>query len=428
MAEAAEAATNRKPIRWTCRICGAPDSVVPFLSLGTLALGNAFVPLDEAVHEPSFPLDVGFCEACYLVHVVTPAPVESLEKVYRNYSYVPTGRTLADHYDRLAADIVSVVRPSERALFVDIGSNDGLLLSRIRHLAPGVRLVGVEPATRIAGIATERGIPTISGFFGPATADRIRTDQGAATVISTTQVLQHIRDPVALLRSVSGLLAPEGVFVTEGRAYFPDVAEKLSFDTFYHELLCCFTLNSLEKLLARAGLMVFHAERTEAYGGSLRVFAQKEGGTREVRSSVRDLRGYEAKQGLREADTYRAFGKRVEAVRDRIAAIVRDLRSRGHSVAGYGAPSTGTTLLAYCGLGKNEVEYIVDDNPLKQGLVTPGTHIPIVAPDGPSTHPPDYLLLIAWRLREEILAKVGPWRKSGLHGVILPLPHPEVVE
>ncbi|MGP8109584.1 MAG: class I SAM-dependent methyltransferase [Thermoplasmata archaeon] len=413
--------------RTVCRVCGAPEGVRPFLSLGSLPMGNAFIAPAEIPDEQQFPLDIGFCERCCLVQIVEPAPVSAIEKVYRNYSYVPTGATLERHYRALAADIVSTVTPRPDALFVDIGSNDGLLLRSIRAHAPGCGIVGVEPSPKISEIARGHGVPTINRFFDEAAADELLSLHGPADVISATQVLQHIRDPVRLLRSVVRMLRPNGVLVLEGRAYFPDVAEKVAFDTFYHELLFCFTLHSLQNLLAQAGFVVFRAERSDAYGGSLRVFAQKREGTREPLASVAKTLSEEVRAGLDRFDAYARFGAQVEGLRTALRRTVNAVRSSGQTISAYGAPSTGTTLLSYCGFGLDQIEYIVDDNPLKQGLVTPGSHIPITDSSALEQRPTDCVLILAWRLKDEILARLAPLRGSRIKGVIIPLPTPELV-
>ena len=422
------ATTVSSDVRTNCHVCGEASGVRAFLSLGDLAPGNAFVPASAIPKERTFPLTMGVCDHCHLVQIVEPAPVEAIDEVYRNYSYVPTGATLAAHYIALAEDVVRVAEPRTGALYLDIGSNDGLLLRSLRDLAPGARIVGVEPSARIAQIARDHGVPTIEGFFDSAAADEVSARFGPVDVASTTQVLQHVRDPVALLRSVRRLLRPEGVLVIESRAYFPDVNDKVSFDTFYHELLYCFTLHSLERLLSQAGFSVFHAERNAIYGGSLRVFAQIDGtGQRSIDRSVNTLRAAEDVGGILRFATYASFATRVEAVRSRLRTLVMELASKGGLIAGYGAPSTGTTLLGYCGLGSEVVSYIVDDNPLKQGLVTPGTHVPITSSSALADRPPDYVLVIAWRLREEILSRLAPLRGGRLKGVIVPLPVPELI-
>jgi len=412
----------------SCPGCGTAGGIRRFLSLGSIPPGNAFVRAADLGDERSFPLDMGVCGTCQLVQVVEPVPPETLEKVYRNYSYVPTGSTLAQHYRGLAEEMVQVLRPSDGALFADIGSNDGLLLRSVHAAAPAVRIAGIEPSPKISEIARGHGVPTITRFFDAAAADELLATFGPATAVSATQVLQHIRDPLAFLRQVDRMLAPEGVLVLEGRAYFPAVVEKVSFDTFYHELLFCFTLQSLERLLGRAGFAVFHAERTEAYGGSLRVFAQrKTTGRRGVHPSVATARAFESAARVGDPETYTGFGRRVEEVRARLREMVLGLRAQKRVIVGYGAPSTGTTLLSYCGLGDGTLDYIVDDNPLKQGLVTPGTHIPITDLASMGRNPPDYVLLIAWRLKDEILPKLSSAPGGRLRGAIVPLPTPEIV-
>lgn len=410
----------------TCRLCGGAGSVRTFLSLGRMPPGNAFINPEEVPNERAFHLDIGFCTRCYVVEVIRPAPASSLEKVYQHYSYIPTGATLTKHYQALANELIHIVRPSKGSLFLDIGSNDGLLLSSIHAEDPSSRVVGVEPSSRIAGIARERGVQTINRFFDSVAAREVRSKFGRPQVITMTQVLQHIRNPLALLNLVEDLVDPGGVLVLEGRAYFPDVVQEMAFDTFYHELLFSFTLHSLGWLLRQAGFAVFHAERQSSYGGSLRVYAQKKDRRREAGISVRSLLDAERAAGLDRFATYRKFGNKVDGIRAQIVGIVSDLKSLGFTIVGYGAPSTGNTLLAYCGLGPQSVDYIVDDNPLKQGLVTPGTHIPITDVAYLRRHPPDYVLLIAWRLKKDILSRLGTLGNLGIKGIIVPLPKPAV--
>jgi SAM-dependent methyltransferase len=410
-----------------CRGCGDPGSIDGFLSLGEMPLGNAFIPPSEIAGEVRYPLEMGVCRSCFLVQVVDPAPVAALEKVYRNYSYVPTGKTLEDHYDAFAADVLRTIDPAPGSLFVDIGSNDGLFLSKLRRHRPDARVVGVEPSTRPADLARARAITTVQGFFDAATAGAVRSQFGPAHVLSATQVFQHLREPHRFLELADSLLEPGGVLVLEGRAYFPDVDEKVSFDTFYHELLFCFTLHSLSRLLERSGFGIFHAEHQEIYGGSLRVFAQRKDGGRPVDPSVPRLLAREREQGVADVATYVAFGRKVEGVRQQVVRLVRDLRKGGERIVGYGAPSTGNTLLCYCDLDQKVLDYIVDDNPLKQGLVTPGTHLSIENSAEITKRPPAYILVIAWRLQEEIVAKLRPLRDQGLRGILIPLPHPEVL-
>ncbi len=414
--------------RTVCRVCGAPGAVRPFLSLGSLPMGNAFIAPKEISGEQQFPLDIGFCESCYLVQIVEPAPVSAIEKVYRNYSYVPTGATLERHYRALAADIVSTVTPRPDALFVDIGSNDGLLLRSVRAQAPNCGIVGVEPSPKISEIARGHGVPTINRFFDDAAADELLSLHGPADVISATQVLQHIRDPVRLLRSVdadapaerrprsrrsgrTSLMSPRRSRST------PSTTSSCSASPFTRSRTC--SPRRVSWYSARRG-----ATRT---AGRLRVFAQKREGTREPLPSVAKTLSDEVRAGLDRFDAYARFGAQVEGLRTALRATVNDVRSSGQTISAYGAPSTGTTLLSYCGFGRDQIEYIVDDNPLKQGLVTPGSHIPITDSSALEQRPTDCVLILAWRLKDEILARLAPLRGSRIKSVIIPLPTPELV-
>lgn len=388
--------------------------------------GNGFLPPAEISSERSFPLSMGVCAQCHTVQVMDPVPEEDLKQVYRNYSYVPTGATLSAHYRDLAGDIVAVTKLEPGALVVDVGSNDGLLLHSILGHRPGLRVAGVEPATRIAQLARDRGIPTVNRFLDDEAVTEIRTRFGPARIVSATQVFQHLRRPADFLRAVSTLLDRGGVLVIEGRAYFPQVSATNSFDIFYHELLFCYTLTSLAEILRRSGFSIFRASKQSVYGGSLRIYASRTDEAPPTDGSVRAILEEEANSGISDRKTYEAFGSRVATARDELGRMVRDLRSKGMSLSGYGAPSTGSTLLNYCGFGPETIGYIVDDNPLKQGLVTPGTHIPILASSAFRDRPSDYVLVLAWRLRDEILTNLSALSLNGLRGAIVPLPRSEI--
>jgi hypothetical protein len=405
-----------------CGACGS-ETVRGFLSFGKLPLGNAFLKPDEIESEQKFDLDLGFCLNCSLVQQLRPAPRSSLVQVYKNYRYVPVGGSLRNNLVGLSQSVYDDFHLRSDSFFVDIGSNDGALLSGVVNRC---RTLGIEPATEISDMARERGIETITGFFTHDLVETILSKYGAADIVTATQVLQHVSDLPQFVRDVYLLLKTDGILVVEGR-YFADTVRKFSFDTVYHEMLSFFTLNSLSKLLEPVGIEIFRAELVDVYGGSLRIYAKKkENESIPVEDSVSDLLREENALGLQNFETYVAFAKKVIELRDQLHELVVKLADRG-TIAGYGAPSTGTTLLNFCKLGKEYLEYVVDDSPLKQGFLTPGTHIPIVDSSELATRRPDYLLLIAWRLKNEILPKVSSHRKNGT-SIIVPLPEIEVLE
>ena len=395
-----------------CRICKTP--VFQFLSLGTLPLGNAFLRAPEEFdQEPRFPLTLGFCPACALVQQMTPPPVELLKSDYRQYRYVPVGDSLRGHLAALGREVAEGLKPE--SLVVDIGSNDGALLASIKDRC---QVLGIEPAEEISEQAKQAGVPTLTAFFDEKLAERIVRAYGHADVVTCTQTLQHIPDLSGFLAGVGTLLKPEGMFVVEGR-YFPATMRQCTYDTIYHEMLVYFSLHSLKALLERHGLVVFKAERTPTYGGSLRVYAGYEG---QGDSSVSAILQGERDRGVDRLVPYLEFANRVEKMGRELQELVVGLKAKGARIAGYGAPSTSTTLLGFCGIGADMVEYIVDDNPLKQGLFHPGTHIPIVSAQALEQKPPTHLLILAHQFENLIM------ERTKLLGAkyILPVP-PRVV-
>jgi ubiquinone/menaquinone biosynthesis C-methylase UbiE len=408
-----------------CKGCGS-DLVKQFFSFGRLPMGNAFLRKDQMEAEPTFGLDLGFCEGCKLVQQINPAPREVIESVYKNYAYVPFGNTLEAHYGGLGRTIANELKLTKDSFALDIGSNDGILLRSIK-LSGGCRILGVEPAVRISETARKSGVPTVTAFFAPEVASTIAKEHGLADVVTITQVLQHVTDLVQFLRDAIRLVKPTGCLVIEGR-YFGETIKKVSFDTVYHEMLYFFTLESLENLLGRMGMEVFKAEQIDIYGGSLRIYSRRvsESKKGEVDTSRNQLLDLERNtMHLNRFSTYADFAKKVYLLRDELHDLLVGIKKSGKAIAGYGAPSTGTTLLSFCGLGKDVIDYVVDDSPLKQGLLTPGTHIPIVPSSQLTNHPPDYLLVIAWRLADDIVAKVKPLLPNV--DLIIPLPSPKIV-
>ncbi len=409
-----------------CGVCGS--EVRPFLSFGKQPLGNAFLKKEDFDKEKRFELELGLCVKCKLVQQTHPPPVEALESDYRNYAYVPFGTTLAAHYQEMAGQAVLKAGINDKSLTVDVGSNNGLLLGIVGRLT-GCRILGVEPAERISQIARDSGVPTITSFFTKDIARHISITQGYADLVVCTQTLQHIPDVNEFVSNLGSLLKPEGLLLIEGR-YFGATMAKRSYDTVYHEMQWFFTLRSLEELLNRNGLYVAHAEENDIYGGSLRVYARKAVTERLNQAPNPPYQGVvselEDQQQLADLRTYRRFARLVRTHRDRLAKLLWKLEGEGKKIAAYGAPSTSATLLNYCGIGSKILSYVVDDSPLKQGLYTPGTHIPIVSSERFAADPPDYLLLNAWRLKSEILPKVSKQRKRGMK-IIIPLPEIEVI-
>lgn len=407
--------------RTSCRVCLRTD-LKTFLSLGETPLANRFVKADQlGLPEPRFPLDVQFCPHCGQVQL---GYVVSAEVLFRDYIYVSsTSETMREHFARYAAEVAERVG-SANPLVVEIASNDGCLLKAFKGRP--VRILGVEPAQNLAQLAARDGVPTLSDFFTSVTAEEILRRHGSAKAILANNVLAHVDDLDDFCAGIQLLLAEDGILYIEV-PHLLDLIRRLEFDTIYHEHLSYFALGTLSILFARFGMAVVDVKKVGVHGGSLRVsVAKKKGRGRESRS-VDPILTEEVKSGLTSWDTFIGFGQAVEQLRGDLLALLHRLKSQERAaLAGYGAPAKGNTLLNYCGIGRNLLDYIVDRSSFKQGLFTPGTHIPIFVPDRLLADHPDYVLLLAWNFKDEVLRQQDVYRKSGGRFVI-PLPQPTVI-
>lgn len=406
--------------RESCRVCDGRD-LVKFLELGPQPLANAFLPPEPTAWkgEEKFPLDLYWCRACHHVQLLD---VVSKETLFSHYLYFSTtSRTIPAHFADLAGDVRR--RFLEKGdMVVEIGSNDGVLLSAFE--GTGVRALGVEPASNVAAVARKRGVQTMNAFFTTETAARIHRDFGPAKAVLGNNVVGHIDDLADLVRAVASLLSPGGVFVFEV-PYLVDLLEKNEFDTVYHEHLSYFAVRPAERMLARGGLTLVDVERQNVHGGTIRLFARLASENPPKSAAVAELVALEKGLGLDTIAPYERFAERVEALRAELLAKLRDLKSQGKRIAGYGAPAKGNTLLNFCGIGPDLLDYIQDTTPAKQGLVTPGTHVPVVPPARFQERPPDAALLLAWNYETEILAKEAKFREGGGKFVV-PIPSPVV--
>ena len=403
----------------TCRLCNSAR-LEQVVTLTPTPPGNRVLTEHETRGEnPVFPLTVSFCSDCHHVqlgHVVAP------EILYRNhYSYVSgTSPVFVAHFRDYAAFAVERFALAPGALVVDIGSNDGTGLQFFKER--GMTVLGVDPASEIAAAATARGIETVDDFFGPALAERLRRERGAAKLVSSHNACAHIDDLGGVIDGVRTLLADDGVFVMEV-GYFVDVFGKGWFDTIYHEHLDYHTVEPLLGFFERHGMEVFAVQRIAPQGGSIRVMAQRAGGRRAVDGSVAELVKLEHELGLDRADTVRTFQSKLDRIKGELRELLGGLRAQGKTIAGYGAPTKSTTLMMHFDLGKDVIDFIVDDNPLKQGFYTPGTFVPI----GPSSllyeRKPDYVLILAWNFAEPIMKQ----HPSFAGRFIVPMPEPRIV-
>jgi len=398
-------------------------SLAKVLSLAPTPPGNNFLEeKDLSRPEPRYPLELWFCADCHHVqlgHVVDP------RILYQNdYRYVSaTSSKFVQHLRDYAAAMVQRFALGPESLVVDIGSNDGTCLRAFKEA--GVKVLGVDPATEIAQRASDSGIETIGKFFSRELAVEQRGRTGPAAFITSHNACAHIDHLDDVMLGVRHWLADDGVFVLEV-GYFLDVYTNIWFDTIYHEHLDYHTVAPFLKLFARTGMEAIRVERIAPQGGSIRVFAQRAGGSRRPDATIAELIALEHRNALDRPETFVEFGRRIDAVGVELRALVRTLKAEGRSIAGYGAATKSTTLLCHFGLGRDDLDFIVDDNPLKQGRFSPATHIPIVAADELYRRQPDFLVVLAWNFAEPIMAANRKFVERGGR-FILPMPVVRVV-
>ena|SRR5579884_661895 len=407
--------------RTTCRLCEHTD-LRKVISLIPTPPGNHFVPQSKkSEHQAAYPLDVYFCRNC--AHLQLGVVVDPKILYQQNYSYVSgTSPVFVEYLKNYAYQFVRSYSLRAGSLVVDIGSNDGTAL---RFFAEqGFKILGVDPATEIAEAANAAGIPTVCAFFDQQHAEQFRQQYGAAQLITSHNTFAHIDHLDSVVSGVRSWLADDGLLAFEV-GYLFDVYQKLWFDTIYHEHLDFHSLKPLVQFLDRLDMQVIHAERVSPQGGSLHVIAQKKGGPRPVQSSVGELIEAERAAGLHEETSFLRYADRINEVKRELTVIVRRIKAERQTIAGFGAPTKATTLLSYFELA-DALDFLVDENPLKQNLYSPGHHIPVYAADAIYQRKPDYVLILAWNFAEDIMRRHHKFAEGGGH-FILPMPRPAVV-
>jgi SAM-dependent methyltransferase len=407
--------------RTTCRSCGG-SNLSPILSLGHTPLANALRTREQlSLAEPRFPLDLVFCSDCSLVQITETVPPEEM---FSDYPYFSSfSDTMVARCRDLVRRIVKEKALDGSSLAAEVASNDGYLLQF--YTQAGVPVLGIEPASNIAGIAVKKGIRTICDFFGADLSDSLVRQYGRADVIHVNNVLAHVANLNGVVDGLRRFVKDDGAIVIEV-PYVRDMIEKLEFDTVYHEHLCYFSLTALDMLFRRHGLTIDDVERLEIHGGSLRVFAGIEGNGRTQSARVAELLHEERKLGVDRADFYRSFGPRVERLKNDLVTLLKGLQRSGKRVAAYGASAKGSTLLNYFGIGAADLEFVADRSTVKQGRYTPGTHLPIKPAEALLEERPDYVLLLTWNFADEILRQQEPYRRQG-GKFIIPIPEVQVV-
>ena len=408
--------------RTTCRICGL-EQLHCFLELGPSPLANSFLrSADEFVPECAYPLDVCFCNHCSLVQI---SDVIDPEVLFRNYVYVSgTSETIEKHFRAFATQVVQRLDMNAKDLVVEVASNDGTLLKAFQ--SHGVRTLGIEPARNIAQIARQAGVGTLDLFFDKAVANQIRSERGSARAVVGNNVLAHVDDTVGFFSGFKELLANNGLAVVEV-PYLGDLLERTEYDTIYHEHLCYFSVTTLLRLCQTVGLSLVRVDHVPVHGGSLRIYAGLPEQWGDHAQGVLDWVERERSQGMSDVKRFVRLASDAAANRTALRDLLMSLRREGKTVAGYGAPAKGNTLLNYCGIDTNLLEYTVDKNPLKVGTFTPGMHIPVLPPSTLVERQPDYVLILAWNFAEEIMRQQATYRDRGGKFVV-PVPEPRVIE
>jgi len=404
----------------SCIVCGG-ESVEQFLDLGETALANKFLTEDELdTPEPTYPLRVGFCHGCGHVQLTERVPPAAM---FEDYLYLSSASdTLRSHLYELSDIVVTRHDLTPDDLVIDIGCNDGtLLLGFARH---GVRTLGVDPARNLAELAEHSGIDRFVGFFDSHSSREIVDRWGHASVITATNTFPHIPELHDFMDAIGRALAPGGAFVIEAH-YLVDMLEQGAFDTIYHEHVSYWALGPMQTLFERHGMQAVHAERLPIHHGQLRITVQRQG-EGDVDSSVDRILERERELEIDRFSTYEAFAGETHRIKQELNETVATLLHDHNRVVGYGAPAKGSTLLSFLELGPDKISYIVDRSPLKQGRYTPGSHIPVVAPERLLTDQPDYVLLLAWNFADEVLDQQADYRGRGGR-FIIPVPRVQVV-
>ena len=405
--------------RSDCRLCGGTD-LVEVLSFGETPLANAYLSSADLDKPELFaPLVVNMCNACKLIQlrdVVDPTVL------FSNYLYVSgTSPVFVAHFAEYAKKTADRFALNGKSLVVDVGSNDGVLLSHFKK--EGMRVLGIDPAENIAAEATKNGIPTLAKFFTAETAAAVAAEHGKASVLTANNVFAHTDDVAGFIGGVKELLAKDGVFIFEVQ-YLKDLIEQNLFDIVYHEHLCYYHVSPLVPFFERLGFRVFDVERVSTHGGSIRVYVGWQDGPHATAARVQEL--CLAEEELNNPATYWAFAQRIAAAGEKLRGLIKEFRAHGKRVVGYGAPAKATTLCYAFGLDATTLDYIVDDSPLKQGLYMPGTHIPIKPSSALYSDKPDYCLILAWNFADSIVKNHEQFIKNG--GVfICPVPESHIL-
>ncbi len=404
-----------------CRFCGS-DLRFTLVDLGMSPLCESYVTKERLNRAETFyPLHVYVCDQCFLAQL---EEYVAAEEIFTEYAYFSSySDSWVEHARQYAVMVANRFGLGPPNLVVELASNDGYLLQHFLHL--GVPVLGIEPAANIARAAVAKGIPTLVQFFNTASAKNLVAQGTQADLLIGNNVLAQVPDLNDFVSGTKLLLKPDGVITME----FPHLLELIrqnQFDTIYHEHFSYFSFLAAERIFARYGIVLFDVETLPTHGGSLRIYGRHaEDPTKPVSAAVHSIRTAERAAGMERLETYATFGGQVKETKRRLLEFLIAARRDGKHVAGYGAPGKGNTLLNYCGIRTDFLDYTVDRNPYKQGKFLPGTHIPILAPEKIRETRPDYVLILPWNLKDEIMGQLSYIREWG-GGFVVPIPELQI--
>ncbi len=406
-----------------CMCCGTRLDHT-FVDLGMSPLCESYVPAEKLNQmEPFYPLHVYVCHRCFLVQL---EEYVSPEEIFTEYAYFSSyADSWVEHMRRYADQVTDRLHLGRESFVVEVASNDGYLLQHF--VKKGIPVLGIEPAANVAKVAVEKGVPTLVKFFGETTARELAAEGKRADLICGANVLAQVPRPNDFVKGLSILLKPEGVITLE----FPHLMRLMAenqFDTIYHEHFSYFSFLSAQALFAEQGLTLFDVEELTTHGGSLRIWARHSAdASKPVTLRAQNLRRKEIDAGLLRLETYAGFSEQVKETKRKLLEFLIAARRAGKRVVGYGAPGKGNTLLNYCGIRTDFLDFTVDRSPHKQGKFLPGTHIPIHAPDRIRQVRPDYVLILPWNFKDEIMEQMAGIRSWG-GSFVVPIPEVRIYE
>jgi 2-polyprenyl-3-methyl-5-hydroxy-6-metoxy-1,4-benzoquinol methylase len=406
----------------SCRFCGEPLTNV-FCDLGTSPLSNTYLkPEQLSEGEVFFPLRALVCSYCLLVQL---QEYRSPENIFSDYAYFSSySDSWLQHAREYADRMVSDFGYDQSSMVIEIGSNDGYLLRNFKD--KGIPILGIEPAANVAKVAQQQGIPTLVRFFGKETATQLCREGKTADLLLGNNVLAHVPALNDFVAGLKILLKPNGLITME----FPHLLRLIvgrQFDTIYHEHFSYFSFLTVEKVLASHGLVIVDVQELTTHGGSLRIFAKHADAHNRLTPAIGRIRELELSAGLDRLETYATFSETVKDVKQSLLSFLLEQKRAGKSVVGYGAPAKGNTLLNYCGIRSDLIEYTVDRSPHKQSTFLPGSRIPVFAPEKIRETRPDYVLILPWNLKEEIASQLSFVREWGGQ-LLVPIPEVSLVD